>query len=335
MKLSIIMPVYNSEKYLKRAVQCVLNQTFRDFELILVDDGSKDRSPIICDELSNSDPRIVVVHQENKGIGGARNTGLEQAKGEYIGFMDNDDLIHPQMFEILIYFAQKENADMVMFPEKWVNKDWSVPSNQYDIDSINYDIVSMEYLYKNMFSKSMSDTTYVTIWNKIIKRKVVKNIRFPLYGTEDTVFNCYLYSKSDRNVFLNIKPDLYYWVQRKSSTSHNGFTNYHCMSLKSYFDMEEYIYNTCPEFHKYVVEKTFRKILSFKYSSKNTEFNIKVKEIIHKSFPKFKKRFYKNQYIKWYKKIMYLTFYYLPVSYNIFRILNDYKTIHSRNLNNN
>ena len=85
-KISVIMPVYNGEKFLKHTVQTILDQSFQEFELILVDDGSKDRSGDICDELAKSDARIRVIHQENKGICGARNTGLEAAQGEYIAF---------------------------------------------------------------------------------------------------------------------------------------------------------------------------------------------------------------------------------------------------------
>lgn len=96
--ISIIVPVYNVEAYLCRCIDSILAQTFTDFELILVDDGSPDNCSSICDEYAKKDSRIVVVHKENGGLSDARNTGLDIAKGEYIGFVDSDDFIHPQTY---------------------------------------------------------------------------------------------------------------------------------------------------------------------------------------------------------------------------------------------
>lgn len=113
--ISVIMPVYNSENYLRSAIDSVLNQTFRDFELILIDDGSKDGSGAICDEYGDKDSRVVVVHQENTGLCGARNRGLTMAQGEYLTFIDNDDLYMPTLLEDNYKLAVKHHAGMVKF----------------------------------------------------------------------------------------------------------------------------------------------------------------------------------------------------------------------------
>ena len=110
--VSIIVPVYNTEKYLNRCIDSILAQTFMDFELILVDDGSTDGSGAICDEYAQKDPRVVVIHQKNKGQAAARNRALDIAQGEYIGFVDSDDYIHPQMYEILLNQARIIHADI-------------------------------------------------------------------------------------------------------------------------------------------------------------------------------------------------------------------------------
>ena len=139
-KVSIIVPVYNSKKYLDRTIQCVLNQTFTDFELILIDDGSTDGCALICDEWERKDNRIVVKHQENQGIGAARNAGLDLATGEYIGFLDHDDMIHPQMFEVLLAHAIAENADVAMIEAAKVSENYEIPFSRYvaqDIKSEN------------------------------------------------------------------------------------------------------------------------------------------------------------------------------------------------------
>ena len=100
-KISVIVPVYNVEKYLLECVDSILAQTFTDFELILINDGSQDNSGAICDEYADKDSRIAVIHQENQGQAAARNNAIVIAKGEWITFVDSDDLIHPQMLEIL------------------------------------------------------------------------------------------------------------------------------------------------------------------------------------------------------------------------------------------
>lgn len=113
--ISVIMPVYNSEKYLHSAIDSVLKQTFRDFELILIDDGSKDSSGIICDKYAQADSRVTVIHQDNTGLCGARNVGIKVAKGNYLAFIDNDDLYMPTLLEDNYALAIKYQADMVKF----------------------------------------------------------------------------------------------------------------------------------------------------------------------------------------------------------------------------
>ena len=112
--LSIVVPVYNTEKYLRRCMDSIMNQTLKDIEIIIVDDGSKEECAILCDEISKTDSRIKVVHKENGGLGFARNTGLEAASGEYIGFVDSDDYIEPKMYETLYNAAKKHNADLCL-----------------------------------------------------------------------------------------------------------------------------------------------------------------------------------------------------------------------------
>ena len=173
MKLSIIVPVYNAEKHLDKTITNILEQTFTDFELLLIDDGSKDRSGDICDNWSKKDSRVKVIHQENTGVGGARNAGLEVAQGEYIGFVDNDDLIHPQMYEILLGIAEKENADIVMSFAALVNENEEVRFDSLDLYSINYKKVDALYLYSSLYSSSITDGPYRSIWNKIYKNSII------------------------------------------------------------------------------------------------------------------------------------------------------------------
>ena len=113
-KVSIVVPVYNTEKYLKRCMDSIVNQTLKNIEIIIVDDGSKEECAVLCDEISKTDSRIKVIHKENGGLGFARNTGLEAATGEYIGFVDSDDYIERAMYETLYNAAKKYNADLCL-----------------------------------------------------------------------------------------------------------------------------------------------------------------------------------------------------------------------------
>lgn len=113
--ISVIIPVYNVEKYLQECVDSVLNQTYQNFEIILVDDGSKDNSPAICDAYAVQDERIRCIHKENGGASSARNIGIVESDGEYIYFLDSDDLLVPEAFSELEKVSQKENADIVFF----------------------------------------------------------------------------------------------------------------------------------------------------------------------------------------------------------------------------
>ena len=118
-KISIIVPVYNSEKYLPETAQSILKQSFSDFELILVDDGSKDGSGKICDQLAAKDTRIKVIHKTNGGICSARNAGLKEAAGEYIAFCDNDDIYLPGLLEDNYALAKKYDADVVRYSRSY------------------------------------------------------------------------------------------------------------------------------------------------------------------------------------------------------------------------
>ncbi len=132
MKLSIIVPVYNVEKYLHKCVDSILSQTLTDFECILVDDGSTDNSSVICDEYAAKDPRIVVIHKQNGGLSSARNTGLDISQGDYIGFVDSDDWIEPEMYMYMYTYANDNSCDMMCCQCRRVNN-YQSPPPDYNI----------------------------------------------------------------------------------------------------------------------------------------------------------------------------------------------------------
>lgn len=179
-KISVIVPVYNTEKYLRRCVDSILAQTFTDFELLLIDDGSTDGSGAICDEYAKKDSRVRVFHKENGGVSSARNLGLDNAIGEYITFIDSDDFIEKSYFEML---SQYKDPDIVV--SYYIAEGWNgwistpFPDLSFNEKNIKY------FLEKYLISCNVP-------WGKFLKRKIVEKhkIRFDLnfaYG-EDTLF---------------------------------------------------------------------------------------------------------------------------------------------------
>lgn len=172
-EISIIVPIYNVEKYLGQCIQSVLDQTFSDFELILIDDGSTDSSLEICDKYANKDSRIRVIHKENKGVAAARNTGLNLCEGRYICFLDSDDYLEKDYLEYLYRKIENSNYDFVSCTANFVDEDGKfIKRNDYGVNEfeINKDNVFDIYMKSNIIED--------VVWNKIYKKEVFKDLRY-------------------------------------------------------------------------------------------------------------------------------------------------------------
>ena len=173
-EVSIIVPVYQVENYLHKCVDSILAQTFTDFELILVDDGSKDRSGQICDEYAEMDERVKVIHKENSGPSDTRNRGIEQAAGNYFMFVDSDDYIAPTMVECLYQSILKENADIAACNFLYSFED---DRNQDFSTNIQWEVVSGAEIFYNR-KNDRSCGYWTVVWNKLYKSKVFGKLRF-------------------------------------------------------------------------------------------------------------------------------------------------------------
>lgn len=212
-EVSVIIPVYNVEKYLKKCVESVLTQTYKDIEIILVDDGSTDKSGDICDELAKTDGRIRVIHQKNKGLGGARNTGIDNCNTEYLLFLDSDDYIHPQLIERCITAAERNNCELVFFDMVSVDQDGKI-GLVYDLPVTANKLLTKEEI--NVISKNP------TACDKLYKTSLFRDngIYFPervWYEDLRTVLKLILFA--ERVVKLESEP-LYYYFQRSDSIMH-------------------------------------------------------------------------------------------------------------------
>ena len=217
--ISILMPVYNSQDYLKNTVQDVINQSYKDWELILVDDGSKDNSRNICIELQNLDSRIRVISKENQGVSSTRNTALDNARGEYIAFIDSDDLVHKDYLKILLSSMEKSNGDLAVcgFKER------KVPSNGQVEDLSRVfcpkEIIAIEDM-KDLIMDFGNSGLLNPLWNKLYSREIIEknNIRFKeeVETGEDFIFNLQYFRKINNICFS--KEELYYYIRRNNNS---------------------------------------------------------------------------------------------------------------------
>lgn len=215
--ISVIVPVYNVEPYIKKCIESILNQTHSNLELILVDDGSPDASGAICDEYAKQDPRIMVIHQENTGQAGARNHGISVAKGEYIGFVDSDDWIAPDMYQVMLESMERNDCDIVVCGRYVVRNDKVRAAGDFNLaqEAVWDTDEAMERFltYKAIDSSSV---------DKLYRTELLQDVRFPLgYICEDVPF-VYEALKKARKVVHCAKP-LYYNLLREGSTSRSAF----------------------------------------------------------------------------------------------------------------
>ncbi len=211
--ISIIVPVYKTESYLAKCLNSIINQTYKNLEIILIDDGSPDHCGKICDEFSTRDPRIKVIHQPNEGISAARNAGLKIASGEYIGFVDSDDWIDDDMFEILFNGISKYDAQIAICGYYYAggNKHKEVKEKDTTL-----------YNRKDALRNLLHDETFTShVWNKLFKKELFEGIYFP-YGRcfEDIAIAYKLFEKAEKIVFLNSSK--YYYLRRGDSITSAG-----------------------------------------------------------------------------------------------------------------
>lgn len=276
--ISVIVPVYNVEKYLKKCVDSILAQTYANLEIILVDDGSPDNCPAICDEYSKKDSRIVVIHKENGGLSDARNAGLEIARGEYIGFVDSDDYIAPEMYEVLLFTAQKNDADIALCNYIRVNEDYE----KIESDTIGKRATDRKYSREEFICELMQPygDYYIVAWNKLYKSSIFCGLCFEVGKQHEDQFIIH-YIVDRCNIIASTKRDLYYYVQRKGSIMAKGI-DVHTMDVGEAL-IDRYYFTRSRKYDKWKDHCAYR--LSYaldgwkKYAIKDKAINNRYEEI--------------------------------------------------------
>ena len=246
--ISVIVPVYKVEKYLQRCIESIINQTYKNLEIILIDDGSPDNCGIICDEYAKKDNRIKVIHKENGGLSDARNAGLDIATGEYIAFIDSDDYIALNMFETLHSLMIKDNSDIALCSYMYIDENGKKIESLNKQNPIKNEILSsFEALKKIGEHKSWY---FVVAWNKLYKKEIFNNLRFP-YGkiNEDEFIIHKVFGKSKS--ISCVESMLYYYVQRSDSIMKQNYSIKNLALVEAYVDRAIYLYeNDFFEFFK-------------------------------------------------------------------------------------
>lgn len=288
MKISVIVPVYNVEEFLVKCVESITNQTYRDLEIILVDDGSTDNCPMLCDTLAKSDERIRVVHKPNGGLSSARNAGLDIMTGDYVAFVDSDDFIHPQMYEVLLNILAYNDADIAGCQYSFVgieeNVDYEKITEPFDIDEIIICKEALADLTKYCHSVSLTSACM-----RLCKSELFDNLRFMEgYTEEDSLLLPFLWERADK--IVRTKQKMYYWMERYGSITRQGFT-------PKKFDFIMVSYMRAKFFEERCLEK-MKTHFSKEFMNRTVEYYCNAKHYgFEKEFSKYRKLYNKN----WFK----------------------------------
>lgn len=304
--VTIIVPIYNVEKYLKECIESIINQTYKNLEIILVNDGSTDDSLKICMNYKKKDNRIVIINKTNGGLSDARNKGIDAANGKYICFVDSDDYISSAYVELLYNEARKNNTDIVLCGIKYVNDEKKILS---------------EYAYKKNFVKSGKEllidyyqengVEVIVAWNKLYKRELFNTYRYNVGKIHEDEFLTYkiLYNLDKVSI---ISDKLYYYRKNDTSIVNKKFNLKRLDLLEALENRmrffkeksENKLYILTVELYVWVLKDFYVKTKKYIDHSKN------IQNTIIKKYKKMKKQFLKSKEITKIKKIKYLCFYF-------------------------
>lgn len=322
-KISVIIPIYNVEDYLEQCVESILNQTYTNLEIILVNDGSTDSSGEICDRYKNIDKRIKVIHKENGGLSDARNYGIEASTGDYIAFLDSDDWADKNLYMTLYKNIKKNHADISICNFKKYYSDKDIEKQELNEVKCYSNIEALERLYCN------DAVIMVVAWNKLYKRKVIGDLRFPVgkihedeYLTPMIIYNA--------NKISYINNELIYYRQRENSITNKKFNIKRLDYLYALENRNRFFKdNNLDKLHNNGVEKYIYSIINifFEVEKSNIENKKEVKKILKEKFKIIIKENNKQNKIEFkifiYSSSLYKFIYkdLIPMKYTIYRYI--------------
>lgn len=262
-KLSIIVPVYNIGNFIEKCIKSILAQTIKDFELILIDDGSTDNSPQLCDEYSTLDDRIKVIHQENAGVSAARNAGLKLAQGEFVGFVDGDDYIESSMYESIIKEMENSGVDIGICGYNLVyENNIKTLSRRYFGEEGKKTILSQDDTLKESIRIPPSITS--CIWNKVFRKKIISEVYFStdMSVGEDTAFFLKVALKANKSIYIS--SSYYNYLQRDGSAMNSDPAN-----RIELFNLADLICNEVNKFKPHIMDFALHRYVDVGFSILN------------------------------------------------------------------
>ncbi|MCH5249329.1 MAG: glycosyltransferase family 2 protein [Lachnospiraceae bacterium] len=304
--ISVIIPIYNVEKFLHECVDSVLNQTYRNIEIILVDDGSTDKCPEICDEYAGSDNRIKVIHKRNGGLSDARNCGFKASSGEFITFVDSDDCIAKEMIEVLYTLCQKKNVQLAQC-------NYTIKHNDFDNITDGQEqgtLIKKERCMNELFGTF--GTSFCVAWGKLFHRTVLNTIEFPVGKTHEDVYTTYLYFETAGRMVFTTKR-LYYYRQQEFSLKAQEKKRPGLEELKANIEREYYFKNK--GYEQAYISQVWRiiNLIKYLYCLECAYWTTEQKRYMHKEY---RRRFAKMKKAK--ISIEYWLFNFMPNIYCLF-----------------
>lgn len=307
-EISIVVPVYKVERYLQRCVESLLSQTFGDIEIILVDDGSPDQCPAMCDRFAEKDSRIRVIHKENGGLSSARNAGIEAAQGKYIGFVDSDDDIADNMYERMYEIIERENVDFVMSDyirildnsEKFL-KTLAIPGGRYNREAIKKEIFPQLIMGENLEYGPL-----LSVWHCMYRTEFLKRNRLlfdeEVKWSEDNIFSALAGYCADSFYYLKGE-GLYHYYQNEGTIS----TSYRPGAWDVYCTMNQHLHQFFDNVKDYDFQRQLKLHMIFyacnclgqvKVSGEAFEKQVRMRKNIMTS-PRLKDAFHDFVFPKW------------------------------------
>lgn len=257
--VSVIIPVYNVEKYIRECLDSIVNQSYKNLQIILVDDGSTDNSGKICDEYAKKDSRITVVHQENQGAGAAKNTGLDLIKGEYFSIIDSDDYIDLSMYEKMVSLMKQYDSDIVqcLFKQVYVNK---IIMRQYSTLKKSCTVLTQQKYLQHF----LHDWKFAIFATKIFKTSLLGGVRFPVGRKIDDEFFTYKLVCNAKRI-VNTTAPFYFYRMRKSSVMNNNAKDRLIYDrIDCFVERYEYVSSRFPKLRKTYYNKLSDSLLLYK-----------------------------------------------------------------------
>lgn len=302
-KVSVIIPTFNCEKYINRCIESILQQTYKNIEIIIVNDGSTDNTINICNKFKKNNDNILLINKENEGPSIARKLGVENAKGEYISFIDSDDYIDINFYEKLINMLEHTSSDIAECGYRFVDENKKIIKES----QIKYEIIEGENNCINNYIRQKNTTNYLC--NKLFKKELFKGVKFqPLYSGEDACVLLQLFNNAKKTV--TISDNLYNYVQTEESLCRRPYNLKKNDSISAGIFMYDFCKDNCPEnceyYSLYICSYAAQCYANLKYSNiddKNEHMQY-MKEVFYKYYDKNNSKFGEvSNFRKWIVKL--------------------------------